>query len=168
MRSIKYILIGVLIAMSQVVIGSESDSSESGDQWKLLEVKSKEYEEVWFFRKSMNAPKAKKKDQLATLVYFTVEYTPRDPSGLPNKKDAELLYSFEEEVIPEVEKEANCLMVASVVKGGIKDHLFYVSDPEKFLSSIGKYKSKLANLSVSLEKVDDPEWEVYADFPDGK
>jgi hypothetical protein len=164
----KYLVLGVLIAMSTTIAGAE-DSNKSGikDEWKLLEVKPKDSDEIWYFRKNIGIANFKGKDAFKTLVYFTVSYVPIDSSGLPNKNDAEVLYKFEEEVIPKVEKEAYCVLVASVTKGGVKDHLFYVSDPKKFLESISKFKSSISQFSVSLEKVDDPDWKIYLDFPEG-
>ena len=157
-------ILGVLFLISANVFG---DQVSVKDEWKLLEMKSTESDEVSFFRKNIGVANLKDKGAFKALVYFTVNYEPKDSSGLPNKKDAEILYGFEEDVIPKVEKEAQCILVASVIKSGIKDHLFYVSNPDKFLESLSKYKSKLGNLTVSLEKVDDPDWNIYADFPEG-
>jgi hypothetical protein len=134
----------------------------------LLEVKPKDSDEIWFFRKNIGIASFKNKESFKTLVYFTVSYEPKDSSGLPKKIDSEALYNFEEEIIPKVEKEAHCFMVASVIKGGVKDHLFYISDPNKFLESINKFRGDLSQFSVSMEKVDDPNWEIYSDFPEGK
>lgn len=137
------------------------------DEWKLVEYKQNDSEKIWFFRKNIGASSLKNNASLATLVYFTVGFESDKPSGLPSKEDTDKLYDFEDNIIPKVETEAHCVMVASVIKDGVKDHLFYVSNTDKFLISISKYKNALDGFQVSLEKVDDPNWEIYDDFPDG-
>jgi hypothetical protein len=138
------------------------------DEWSLLEVKAPDSGEIWMFRKNLGASEIKGHKSLSTLVYFTVEYQPRDSSGLPESEDAKALYDFEEVAIPRVEAEATCVLVASVVKGGVKDHLFYVSDPDLFIGALNGQRKALENFRVSLEKHFDPKWEVFSDFPEGK
>lgn len=119
------------------------------------------------FRKNLGVSEIKGLKSLPTLVYFTVQFHAVDASGLPKKEDAKVLYDFEELVIPNIEKEAECILVASVVKGGVKDHLFYVSDPDLFMQAMSGQRKTLENFQVSFEKHHDPKWEVYDDFPDG-
>jgi len=137
------------------------------DNWKLLEMKPNNSEEVWFFRKNIGVSDFKGKADLPILVYFTLGFSPKDESGLPNSTDLQKLYDFEDEIIPVIEHETGAILVASVVKVGVKDHLFYVSDTDVFLEHLSKYKGFLSNFKVSLEKQNDPKWEVYTDFPDG-
>ena len=119
------------------------------------------------FRKNAGASEIKGHPSLPTLVYFTVEFEPRDSSGLPNTTDTQALYDFEEVAIPKIEAEAKCVLVASVVKGGIKDHLFYVSDPDSFLEAMNGERKALENFRGALEQHTDPNWDVYSDFPGG-
>ena len=46
-------------------------------------------------------------------------------------------------------------------------HLFYVSDPDLFIQSLGKHRKALGDFKVSFEKHDDPKWRDYDDFPGG-
>ena len=137
------------------------------DDWKLVEVRQPDSQEIWMFRKNVGVAEIKGLKALPTLVYFTVQFDPIDSSGLPSKGDAKVLYDFEEDAIPKVEKEAECVLVASVVKGGVKDHLFYVSDPDLFMQALNAQRKALGSFKVSLEKHEDPMWAVYDDFPDG-
>jgi len=120
-----------------------SDLNNVPDDWKLLEYKPSDSNEVWFFRKNLGAKSLVGHKSLPVLVYFTVNFVPKDDSGLPTTTDAGHLYVFEENIIPIVEKETASLLVASVLKAGIKDHLFYVSSPDLFLKEIEKYKPAL-------------------------
>ena len=137
------------------------------DEWKFFEVRPPASKEIWMFRKNLGVAEVKGLKGLATMVYFTVQFALYDATGLPNKEEAKVLYDFEEDAIPKVEKEAVCILVASVVKGGVKDHLFYVSNPELFIKSLNSYRKALEGFKVSFEKHDDPKWEIYDDFPDG-
>ncbi len=137
------------------------------DEWKLVEVRPPDSKELWLFRKNIGVSEIKGLKGLSTLVYFTIKFTPKNDTGLPNEEDTKILYDFEEEVIPQVEKDACCILVASVVKGGVKDHLFYVSDPELFIQSLSNHRQELGDFKVSFEKHDDPKWGVYDDFPAG-
>ena len=136
------------------------------DKWDLLEVKSKDSDEVWFFRKNIGAKTIKANKSLQTLIYFTIKYKPKDNSGLPNEHDTNVLFDFEENIIPKIEKNAICIHVASVMKSGVKDHLYYVSNPDVFLKTISSYQDHLKEFSISIEKQDDPEWKIYDDFPE--
>lgn len=136
------------------------------DEWSLLEVREKDSDVVSFFRKNLGLDKGYFKSKFNKLVYFTVSYAPRDASGLPNNKDLDKLYKFEENVIPLLEEYADCILVASVIQKGIKDHLFYISDEDLFLKEINKHEEKLSGFNVSIEIAFDPSWQIYEDFPD--
>lgn len=157
----------ILVACSQSQDGQREKPMIPAcrDEWKLLEVHPKDSDELWLFRKNIGASEIKGYDGLPTLVYFTIKYAPRDATGLPTEKDTQLLYDFEEQVIPVVEQEGGCVYVASVIKGGLKDHLFYVSDPDLFIRVINQHGERLTGFLVSLEKHDDPRWAIYDDFP---
>jgi len=137
------------------------------DDWKLLEYQPENSKELWFFRKNLGAKTLVGHRSLNTLVYFTLKYVPKDQSGLPAKEDSGVLYVFEENIIPLIEEATVSVMVASVLKAGVKDHLFYVSNPDLFIKVIGEYKPALSNFIIEVEKSDDPKWQAYADFPDG-
>ena len=170
--TIIFLLIVSITANSQALIEKgnlELDTiiSHLSDDWKLLEYKPSDSEEVWFFRKNLAAKVLLGHESLSTLVYYTVKFAPKDASGLPTASDAAHLYVFEENIIPLVEKATSSLLVASVLKAGVKDHLFYVSNPDLFLEVISEYKPALSSFSISEEVSFDPNWEAYTDFPDG-
>lgn len=138
------------------------------DDWKLVEIRPPESKEIWLFRKNLGVAEVKGLKGLPTLVYFTIQFVPEDATGLPNKTDTKTMYDFEEDVIPKVERGAGCVLVGSVVKGGVKDHLFYVSDPDLFMQIMNNHRKTLQEFKVSFEKHEDAKWEVYDDFPEGK
>ena len=57
------------------------------------------------------------------------------PNGKFNIMDE--VWNYCDGLIPKIEKNAICIHVASVMKSGVKDHLFYVSNPDVFLKMEG-------------------------------
>ena len=167
-----YLFIILTVFSSQALSDSrntllDSEIKSISDDWKLLEYKPADSNQVWFFRKNLGAKSLLGHRSLSTLVYFTLKFVPKDQSGLPTAQDAGVLYVFEESIIPKLEEATSSVMVASVLKAGVKDHLFYVSNPDLFIKVIGEYKPALANFMIDIEKSDDPKWDAYSDFPDG-
>lgn len=135
------------------------------DEWSGKEVGYKDSELVAFFRKNLGAKEISGHPDLLRLVYFTISYEVDGPQGFPSKEDHAQISDFEDENVPNIEFESNSIHVASVLKNGIKDLLFYVSDPDAFLKAISENNSRLKGFKVDLELAHDPKWEIYADFP---
>lgn len=96
-----------------------SDQSKSvipdyKDEWKLAEVRLPDSNELWLFRKNIGVSAIKGLKGLATLVYHTIQFTPKDETGLPNEEDPKICCSNEADMIgyfegakaPEMELEA--------------------------------------------------------------
>lgn len=135
------------------------------DEWSGKEVGCKDSELVTFFRKNLGAKEIAGHPDLQNLVYFTISYEVEDPRGFPTKEVYDQISDFEDENVPDIEAESNSIHVASVIKNGIKDLLFYVSDPDIFLKAVNENNSKLKGLKVDMDLANDPKWEIYADFP---
>ncbi len=135
------------------------------DEWSGKEVGYKDSELVTFFRKNLGAKEIAGHPDLQNLVYLTISYEVDDPRGFPSKEVYAQISDFEDEDVPDIEAESNSIHVASVIKDGIKDLLFYISDPDVFLKAVNENNSKLKGLKVDLELANDPQWEIYADFP---
>lgn len=138
---------------------------EYRDDWKLLEARPPDSKEIWMFRKNIGVSEIRGLKELPTLVYFTIQYHPKDETGLPTAFDTKVLYDFEEGDIPAIEAAIQCVYVASVIKGGVKDHLFYVADPDVFVEAVSSRAAVLEPFEISLERHDDPKWKIYEDFP---
>ena len=135
------------------------------DEWSYKQIGYKDSELVTIFRKNLGASKLLGHSDLSKLFYFTIIYETDNAQGFPSKKDNSRISDFEDIDVPNIEKESNSIHVASVLKNGIKDLLFYVSDPEFFLETVKNNNLKLKELNVELELVSDPKWEIYVDFP---
>ncbi len=143
----------------------ERANLEIEDNWSAKEVGYKDSDLISFFRKNLGVSEISEHPELNHLVYLTVTYHPDDVRGFPSKDDYALISDFEESDVPKIEMSSNSIHVASVMKNGIYDFLFYVSDPDKFLESINQNNSGLKTFKTDLELVKDSKWEIYHDFP---
>lgn len=135
------------------------------DNWSLKEYRPDNSDEIWFFRKNIGIENIIGHADLRYQVYLTVAYASHDTSGHPSSEDSETLYLFEAKAIPQIELTSNSLLTATVLKNGVKDHIFYVNDPETFLAAYNQNRNLLENFEVSLECNLDPDWATYKDFP---
>lgn len=138
---------------------------EIEDNWSSKKVGYKDSELITFFRKNLGASEISGHPDLQDMVYVTISYEPANSQGFPSKEDYKLISEFEDTDVSIIEVESNSIHVASVLKNGIKDLLFYVSDQEAFLQAMNKNNSRIKGLKVDLERVNDPRWEIYDDFP---
>ena len=135
------------------------------DNWSAKEYKPNDSEQIWYFRKNIGASNLIGHPDLEYQIYFTIHYTPHDSRGLPSKEDNKILYDFEEFDVPDIETASNSIHVASVLKNGVKDLIFYSSDPDQFLKEVNKISKRIIGLEVELDYNLDPKWEIYSDFP---
>lgn len=135
------------------------------DNWTSKEVGYEDSKAISIFRKNAGAEKLSGHPNLEHLVYLTISYQAANPQGFPAEKDYKLISDFEDLDIPLIEVESNSLHIASVLKDGIYDFLFYVSDPDEFLKSYKNHKQRISSFQVELELAHDPKWEIYHDFP---
>ena len=102
------------------------------DCWLLKKFTKPNSPTVGYFRKNESPTITPGHPAYPFQVYLTVNYIPKDETGLPSSADTEALYGFEEAAFAQLEQDEHAVMVASVVKSGVKDLLFYTRDPEEF------------------------------------
>lgn len=135
------------------------------DQWSLKEYCPKGSPERWFFRKNLTPTPSPGTAGYRHIAYLTLHFQRRDESGLPSLEDEARLFEIEENDVLDLERRCQSVHVASVLKSGVKDLLFYIQDPHIFLEHIIEFRSRHASFSVECEIIEDPSWEHYADFP---
>ncbi|WMW79708.1 DUF695 domain-containing protein [Undibacterium cyanobacteriorum] len=135
------------------------------DSWSSKEIAFEDSELIAFFRKNLGVADIAGHPALQYLAYLTISYVPFDPQGFPSKEDYKLISDFEEIDVPNIETGSNSIHVASVLKNGIKDLLFYVTDPDAFIQVVNRNNSRIQSFDLGLEMVSDPNWEIYADLP---
>lgn len=139
--------------------------AEMEDCWALKEFTTPDSPEVAYFRKNETPAITPGHSTYPFQVYFTLNYNPKDETGLPSDTDTELLYSFEEAAVAQLEHDQLAVMVATVVQSGVKDHLFYTRDPEEFSRRADILLVEVAGFSPAYQIQRDSAWNVYHDFP---
>lgn len=135
------------------------------DKWSFKEFENIDNKIISLFRKNLGVEKLSANLQYTELVYLTVFYKPFNVQGFPEKAEYEKISAFEESDILLITDISDSFHVATVVQNGVIDFLFYISDSELFIDALNKNNQKLQGLKVELELVNDPNWDIYKDFP---
>lgn len=139
--------------------------NEEKDNWSLKEYRQNESAERWFFRKNLEPAVPVGCIEYPYVVYLTFHYVPRDNSGLPSKVDEGEFFRIEDEEVAVLEDDGLAVQVASVLKGGIKDLIFYTSNPDEFLRRASRFRDTYPQYRVACEITRDSKWEHYSEFP---
>ena len=142
-----------------------STTPETEDCWVLKEFTKPDSPIVWYFRKNETPAIAPGHPDYQFQVYLTLNYTPKDETGLPSSADTEALYGFEESAFAQFDHDQLAVMVATVVKSGVKDHLFYTRDPDEFSRRADTLVAGATLFSPAYQIQRDPAWSIYHDFP---
>ena len=125
------------------------------DQWSLKEYRPKNSPKRGFFRKNL-APTVKPQGSHPFVAYLTFHFEPKDESGVPSAEDSGLLAKLEEDVFVELEADRLAIHVATAMKDGVKDLLFYTRDAQEFLKRAERYRYVHGQFDVECEIVPDP------------
>ena len=139
--------------------------SNSDTEWSLKEYEPPDSVERWFFRKNLAPNPGPQDSRFTHVAYVTIHFEPRDLSGLPNTEDEDLLFEMEDSGLSELESVGQAVHVASALKAGIKDLLFYTKNPEAFLAETKVFRKVHGTFAIECEMAEDPNWEHYAEFP---
>ena len=134
------------------------------DRWILKEYRPENSPKRGFFHKKSTAP-VKLQASHSFIAYLTFHFEPRDESGLPSVEDNRLLAELEEDAFVELEADELAIHVATALKDGVKDLLFYTRDANEFLKRAEKYRYLHNQFDVECEVGPDPDWGHYKDFP---
>ena len=116
------------------------------------------------FRKNLT-PAVKPRGAHSFVAYLTFHFEPKDESGLPSAEDSELLAKLEGDAFAELEADGLAIHVATAMKDGMKDLLFYTRNAQEFLKRAEKYRYLHHQFDVECETGPDPDWKHYEDFP---
>jgi hypothetical protein len=133
-------------------------------QWSLIEYLPKHSPKRGFFRKNLT-PAVTPNGSHSFVVYLTFRFEPMDESGLPSAEDSDLLATMEEDASQQLEADGVAVHVATAMKDGVKDLLFYTHDAKEFLRRAEKYRFLHDQFVVEYEIAPDAEWKHYKDFP---
>lgn len=138
---------------------------ETNDQWSCKKIEFKDSGVIEFFRKNLCPSIEPGNNDYPWLVYLTFHYSPKDLTGLPGEVDADNLFTIESEELSILENDSLSVHVASVLKNGVKDFLFYTRNPDVFLKTAEYFRDSYPELSVECVIHKDESWDQYHDFP---
>lgn len=72
---------------------------------------------------------------------------------------------IEELEVPSLEEHGLSVLVGVVLKGGVKDFIFYASDADEFLARATKIREAHPEFKLGCEVGHNPTWSHYADLP---
>jgi hypothetical protein len=138
---------------------------KSDDSWSLKEYQRPNSREVSIFRKNL-APTVEPGSSSHQLVcYLTFGYKPRDDSGLPSALDEERLVNIEKRELPALEEHGLSVLVGVVVRGGVKDFIFYAREAEEFLERASRIRDAHPEFRLGCEVGANASWSHYEDLP---
>lgn len=123
-------------------------------------------EEVWLFRKNLRPRFSPADQEFRRVAYITFHYRISGPKKLPTAAEMEMFSDLEEEIING--EGHSFTLVAVATKTGVRDYMFYVSDPKSIQQCASNLMDRFAEYGVQLEVEDDPDWKHYLDFPGGQ
>jgi hypothetical protein len=132
----------------------------SNDSWSLKEYRQPSSPERSYFRKNLSPSIPPGSASHPFVCYLTFGYRPKDSSGLPAAGVEDAFVRIEETEIPLLEEQELSVLVGVVIKGGVKDFIFYASDAEVFLARAAHPEFRLG-----CEVGPDPTWSHYAELP---
>jgi hypothetical protein len=133
--------------------------------WTDSDIRLNNSDEIWRFRKNLGVSELAGHPDLRSQIYCTVYYSPGESPDPSAEKAENPLHEFEDIDVPEIERASNSIHVASVLRDGVKDYIFYSADPERFLDEVNKKRVRIERCKVELEHNLDPTWKVYREFP---
>ena len=137
----------------------------NSEKWSLAEYADPSSDEVGIFRKNLEPSIAPGSESHPNVCFLTFHYSPADARGLPTKKDSARLATIETEEIPDLERDGLAVLVGVALKGGVKDFVFYTSDPQAFLDRASKIRDAHPEYRLECEIGPNTDWSQYEDFP---
>ena len=135
------------------------------DDWSLKKYASENTPEEWVVRKNLS-PAVKPGDpKYRFIAYLTFAYEPRDASGLPTDEDNDLLSDIEESELGELEENGLSVLVAVVLKAGVKDFIFYTRDAHAFEQKAERFREAYPQFEVNYDVSADRGWKQYKEIP---
>ena len=135
------------------------------DNWSLTEYRDPKSPKVWVFRKNLAPTVSPGSASHPHVCYLSFNYSPRDETGLPSPEDARRLEAIEMGEIPSLERGNLSVLVGVALKEGVKDFIFYASDPHEFLDRASHIRDAHPEYDLGCEVGPNPDWSHYEDLP---
>ena len=87
-----------------------------------------------------------------------------DANGFPSPDEAAQLDALEELLVSRLTPERQCLFVATISTGGMREFVFYSSAPQSTHEALQSLAQEVATHQVQHIVQPDPKWRVYRQF----
>ena len=97
----------------------------------------------------------------AHQVGVAVPLNDPDGTGLPGMDESEQLAGIEKSLAERLEEGRHCLFVATITTDGMREFVFYTSDPEETRRRVEAVGNDVDTHQLQLMIQTDPKWKVY-------
>lgn len=84
-----------------------------------------------------------------------------DANGFPSADESEQLLTIEDILVPLFEKADESIYVASITTGGMREFVFYVSNPDTVIGKFETLKAEAKSHKPQLTTQKDADWGIY-------
>ncbi|MGA9522357.1 MAG: DUF695 domain-containing protein [Myxococcaceae bacterium] len=99
---------------------------------------------------------------LQKCVRVQIPIKKRQENGAPQEKEAEHLYKLEDQLVEALAKnDVNCLFVARVTHGGVREIVFQIEDLTAFGNVAKEWQDKIKDYKIEYERHEG--WEFFTD-----
>lgn len=100
------------------------------------------------------------------LLRIQWQYEPVNDSGMPSSDQSDQMETFENTIIPELEKDNLCIFFSIEIHNGVKEWVAYCSD----VAAAGERSNKVLEghpvYPITLTTENNPDWEQYRSMLD--
>lgn len=139
-----------------------SASPPFGDTWTFAEGTSRDVPRLIRIRENLN-PAAW---ELALPHVLRITWTMRGTTerGLPSDDETKTLQSFENELVPRVERDARAVLVAVITEAGKRHWYFYLRDVDAFSEELHKMPQQEEPYPIELTIDRDERWALFREL----
>lgn len=84
--------------------------------------------------------------------------------GLPEPDEMEILSALEDKIVQTLERDRECIHVATITTSGMREFVLYTSAPETVEATFQELKDAAPTHEVQLMIQPDEDWSVYEQF----
>jgi hypothetical protein len=144
--------------MSQKSISTYPETSK----WAILE--GEEDGNVLFVRRNESAKQLMGHKEYSYRVGFSIPLRNPKSNGLPSNEEMEILYSIEDTLSKEIERDRNSLLVLVITTDGMRELVYYTKRPDVIKQVVQEIQTKIVSHEIQYYIKEDPDWEVYKEF----
>jgi hypothetical protein len=133
-------------------------------EWQISKSSNPTVEPI-IIRKNLSAEELKAHPSYGHQCYLTFKLNSPNEDGSITTKEFDELGAIENQICPILEQKNESILVAVVTTKGVKDLIWYTSNPEAFKLKVEQIITSTPSHKISCEFAPDPKWKIYSDLP---